>query len=139
MGAASGTRTGAATHEQSARNARGSVPRLARAFQPACSTAAASTSASAPPVIGVGGHVGAPHVHKSRTRGNVQLGEGGGERLHHARHVARGERAHIGDAEGVGAQIALSRVDDVDRKSTRLNSSHTVISYAVFCLKKKKE
>src|SRR5438034_5286622 len=26
---------------------------------------------------------------------------------------------------------------DVDRKSTRLNSSHTVISYAVFCLKKK--
>src|SRR5438132_10816258 len=27
---------------------------------------------------------------------------------------------------------------DGDRKSTRLNSSHTVISYAVFCLKKKK-
>src|SRR5438132_5408780 len=27
----------------------------------------------------------------------------------------------------------------VDRKSTRLNSSHTVISYAVFCLKKKKK
>src|SRR5260221_5237613 len=29
--------------------------------------------------------------------------------------------------------------DTTDRKSTRLNSSHTVISYAVFCLKKKKE
>src|SRR5947207_12525540 len=29
-------------------------------------------------------------------------------------------------------------VTDGDRKSTRLNSSHTVISYAVFCLKKKK-
>src|SRR5260221_10652837 len=28
---------------------------------------------------------------------------------------------------------------NTDRKSTRLNSSHTVISYAVFCLKKKKE
>src|SRR5438034_7408391 len=28
--------------------------------------------------------------------------------------------------------------EDRDRKSTRLNSSHTVISYAVFCLKKKK-
>src|SRR5438034_8735854 len=28
---------------------------------------------------------------------------------------------------------------NADRKSTRLNSSHTVISYAVFCLKKKKE
>src|SRR5438132_3420298 len=36
-----------------------------------------------------------------------------------------------------------SRWDQVthnqDRKSTRLNSSHTVISYAVFCLKKKKK
>src|SRR2546426_7776103 len=30
------------------------------------------------------------------------------------------------------------RVADADRKSTRLNSSHLVISYAVFCLKKKK-
>src|SRR5438132_3994856 len=29
--------------------------------------------------------------------------------------------------------------DRSDRKSTRLNSSHTVISYAVFCLKKKKK
>src|SRR5258708_20125382 len=28
--------------------------------------------------------------------------------------------------------------DDGDRKSTRLNSSHQIISYAVFCLKKKK-
>src|SRR5438132_6380445 len=31
------------------------------------------------------------------------------------------------------------RVARRDRKSTRLNSSHTVISYAVFCLKKKKK
>src|SRR5438034_5377817 len=30
-------------------------------------------------------------------------------------------------------------VPHLDRKSTRLNSSHTVISYAVFCLKKKKK
>src|SRR2546430_7026051 len=30
-------------------------------------------------------------------------------------------------------------VDGVDRKSTRLNSSHSQISYAVFCLKKKKK
>src|SRR5258708_21805974 len=29
--------------------------------------------------------------------------------------------------------------DLLDRKSTRLNSSHQIISYAVFCLKKKKE
>src|SRR3712207_9522370 len=32
-----------------------------------------------------------------------------------------------------------SRVDLEDRKSTRLNSSHANISYAVFCLKKKKK
>src|SRR2546426_3105299 len=39
----------------------------------------------------------------------------------------------------VGDQIAEPiRVHDGDRKSTRLNSSHLVISYAVFCLKKKK-
>src|SRR2546430_4058927 len=30
-----------------------------------------------------------------------------------------------------------ARVDNEDRKSTRLNSSHSQISYAVFCLKKK--
>src|SRR5256885_13904485 len=30
-------------------------------------------------------------------------------------------------------------ISDQDRKSTRLNSSHLVISYAVFCLKKKKK
>src|SRR5437660_9288280 len=32
-----------------------------------------------------------------------------------------------------------ARASDRDRKSTRLNSSHVAISYAVFCLKKKKE
>src|ERR1022692_5114781 len=31
------------------------------------------------------------------------------------------------------------RIESEDRKSTRLNSSHLVISYAVFCLKKKKQ
>src|SRR5260221_14463022 len=35
----------------------------------------------------------------------------------------------------LGTRVADPRTD---RKSTRLNSSHTVISYAVFCLKKKK-
>src|SRR2546430_12432140 len=34
--------------------------------------------------------------------------------------------------------IAARMVSGVDRKSTRLNSSHSQISYAVFCLKKKK-
>src|SRR5690625_6777901 len=38
----------------------------------------------------------------------------------------------------VGHAILLAP-EGVDRKSTRLNSSHVAISYAVFCLKKKKE
>src|SRR3712207_8383747 len=43
----------------------------------------------------------------------------------------RGQRADV-----VGAE---DHVDPGDRKSTRLNSSHANISYAVFCLKKKKK
>src|SRR5256885_3693881 len=45
----------------------------------------------------------------------------------------------IADAlESSGAKIGAALADDgLDRKSTRLNSSHLVISYAVFCLKKK--
>src|SRR5256885_16798278 len=35
--------------------------------------------------------------------------------------------------------VVCRRIGDQDRKSTRLNSSHLVISYAVFCLKKKKK
>src|SRR2546422_4097274 len=38
-----------------------------------------------------------------------------------------------------GTTIATGLVADGDRKSTRLNSSHGYISYAVFCLKKKKK
>src|SRR3989442_8621899 len=34
--------------------------------------------------------------------------------------------------------MGMQRLEAVDRKSTRLNSSHVRISYAVFCLKKKK-
>src|SRR2546430_12859644 len=42
--------------------------------------------------------------------------------------------------EGLGREAATDAAGGVrDRKSTRLNSSHSQISYAVFCLKKKKE
>src|SRR3712207_8035182 len=40
------------------------------------------------------------------------------------------------DPEFVGRVVVL--IHQIDRKSTRLNSSHATISYAVFCLKKKK-
>src|SRR5437867_9573223 len=43
------------------------------------------------------------------------------------------------EAEGAGALEVKGRGQPVDRKSTRLNSSHRTISYAVFCLKKKKK
>src|SRR5437660_4353966 len=41
---------------------------------------------------------------------------------------------------GAGGQQSATwlQIDFIDRKSTRLNSSHVAISYAVFCLKKKK-
>src|SRR5438034_11020475 len=53
---------------------------------------------------------------------------------------------HHGDPQGPTSVVAVGLSDEFcrvaqneDRKSTRLNSSHTVISYAVFCLKKKKQ
>src|SRR5690606_41858504 len=49
------------------------------------------------------------------------------QRLRHALHWPLHERA-------VPDELAVERLD---RKSTRLNSSHVKISYAVFCLKKK--
>src|SRR6266498_4573077 len=46
-----------------------------------------------------------------------------------------GTAANRGTTESVCAELAGA--PDPDRKSTRLNSSHVRISYAVFCLKKK--
>src|SRR4051794_41492674 len=49
------------------------------------------------------------------------------------------QRAVGGDADVGGAELLVRRTSSsADRKSTRLNSSHPSISYAVFCLKKKK-
>src|SRR5688572_31570886 len=70
--------------------------------------------------------------------------------------IAAGPLAHVAhrapevDELGAGAAVETQRLDEArarvaarlrrgaDRKSTRLNSSHSQISYAVFCLKKKK-
>src|SRR2546426_3574058 len=46
-------------------------------------------------------------------------------------------RRRLGSGQGGGLYERL--ISSADRKSTRLNSSHLVISYAVFCLKKKKK
>src|SRR5690554_7047441 len=47
----------------------------------------------------------------------------------------RGQRILMLEPRRLAARAAANRID---RKSTRLNSSHVRISYAVFCLKKKK-
>src|SRR5258708_22201717 len=74
------------------------------------------------------------------------------DRLHGAREHRRGDtasalahhlpvrpRARVRLLVRPAAHDAVRRLApaDVDRKSTRLNSSHQIISYAVFCLKKK--
>src|SRR5256885_11568798 len=56
--------------------------------------------------------------------------------------LARVQRDGGGERARLAADVAAHRhggADLGDRKSTRLNSSHLVISYAVFCLKKKKK
>src|SRR2546429_1604047 len=67
------------------------------------------------------------------------------DHLSRARALARdtGATLHLPETDRVSFEYAPLRDGDVvrvgsDRKSTRLNSSHGYISYAVFCLKKKK-
>ena len=55
------------------------------------------------------------------------------------RYKSRAMRIGVDDAGLEYLEIDGKPSERTDRKSTRLNSSHVVISYAVFCLKKKKE
>src|SRR3989475_846912 len=66
-----------------------------------------------------------------------QLGDNALDRRdrHRHRHAARQPRSI--DAEHAAGRVL--GINTSDRKSTRLNSSHSQISYAVFCLKKKKK
>src|SRR2546422_4925167 len=50
-----------------------------------------------------------------------------------------GVHHHGKTAPGAGTRVEVHGRQVRDRKSTRLNSSHGYISYAVFCLKKKKK
>src|SRR2546426_5805855 len=75
-----------------------------------------------------------PYTTLFRSRHGIQV------RHRHDETVADVLRAY-GDLRGALAlymQVERERTTEIDRKSTRLNSSHLVISYAVFCLKKKK-
>src|SRR3712207_7169226 len=66
------------------------------------------------------------------TRGSTRSATGG----HRVAPQRRGEHLRARTGGQRGAVAAAAHVQD--RKSTRLNSSHANISYAVFCLKKKK-
>src|SRR2546427_5621897 len=55
-----------------------------------------------------------------------------------ARRIAIGLEEERGARPRGAVHVAFEPADLQDRKSTRLNSSHSQISYAVFCLKKKK-
>src|SRR5690349_22071518 len=74
-------------------------------------------------------------------RSDVDLAEAPvAERGQSAVHRPRREALHRADrhdAVELGRDVLAAAVED--RKSTRLNSSHVEISYAVFCLKKKKK
>src|SRR2546429_5784369 len=64
--------------------------------------------------------------------------------LAHGPYDAHGHHRGRGDASGTRgrghrARLGPQGAGSGDRKSTRLNSSHGYISYAVFCLKKKKK
>src|SRR5256885_5610046 len=66
-----------------------------------------------------------------------------GERLREHRagqaQLEVGEPVSLARCRRAAGTATAGEADRLDRKSTRLNSSHLVISYAVFCLKKKKD
>src|SRR5437667_8299772 len=73
----------------------------------------------------------------SLRRGRAPRGNHG-ERARHRRPRRRPRRVRARHRQGDRPRDGRHAPPDRDRKSTRLNSSHITISYAVFCLKKKR-
>src|SRR3712207_8937458 len=79
-----------------------------------------------------------PYTTLFRSQARGEGGDDGGEDPDPSEEPADHGRGGDGDQEREGRCAERTLSEDVDRKSTRLNSSHANISYAVFCLKKKK-
>src|SRR5690242_16078371 len=82
--------------------------------------------------------VGASVVNALAARMDVSVDREGHEWAASFRRGVPGEFAGPGPKASFTSRPGLRQLSKVDRKSTRLNSSHMSISYAVFCLKKKK-
>src|SRR5439155_16685193 len=89
--------------------------------RPPSSTLFPYTTLFRSPLLGAGAH-----LHRQHRKGDTAPGGGAEPDRRQVRHPP---------APGLQAQDPPAE----DRKSTRLNSSHVAISYAVFCLKKKKK
>src|SRR5690242_21265120 len=75
-----------------------------------------------------------PYTTLFRSRGDALAGRG----RHRAQLPRLWRRRRHGQRHAHELRLAVRELSARDRKSTRLNSSHMSISYAVFCLKKKK-
>src|SRR5205085_7279047 len=74
--------------------------------------------------------------------GFIQPDDGGQDVFVHISAVERAGLGTLREGQKISYEIVADRRSGksaTDRKSTRLNSSHSQISYAVFCLKKKKK
>src|SRR2546430_3059178 len=81
-----------------------------------------------------------PYTTLFRSRPGDVPGSGVGGEVGRGNGVAETGRGGVGvEPDGVGRGATPFPRPTSDRKSTRLNSSHSQISYAVFCLKKKKK
>src|SRR5256885_5193349 len=96
------------------------------AVEPAASPVISGGQPSPHPIQGIGAGFVPKNLDTSLLDGVIQV------EAEPAREYARRSAREEGILVGISSGATL------DRKSTRLNSSHLVISYAVFCLKKKK-
>src|SRR5574344_1633014 len=105
------------------------------------SNAAESLSSNAADAIKKATGGKAEIVGDKNSKENSEDESGGGEeddkKTSKVASVKPNDLANLSAKYSLGPILIWSKLDEIDRKSTRLNSSHQIISYAGFCLKKK--